>query len=227
MSSLYFMTIICDRNQTRRFLAFYKEHGVSVTFQALGRGTAASEILDSFGLEASEKAMLFSVVTDSEWRELKRGLETQIKIDIPLHRPQLPPQHHPEGGGRQLQFLIEGREFKKGEESALKDTKYELLVVIANQGYTEMIMEAARKASATGGTVLHAKGTGMEKAETFLGVSLAQEKEMIFLVVKKEAKNPIMRAVMEEAGLNSKAKSIVFSLPVTETAGMRLIEDTI
>ena len=40
MSSLYFMTIICDRNQTRRFLAFYKEHGVSVTFQALGRGTA-------------------------------------------------------------------------------------------------------------------------------------------------------------------------------------------
>ena len=53
MSSLYFMTIICDRNQTRRFLAFYKEHGVSVTFQALGRGTAASEILDSFGLEAS------------------------------------------------------------------------------------------------------------------------------------------------------------------------------
>lgn len=109
----------------------------------------------------------------------------------------------------------------------MKDTKYELLVVIANQGYTEMIMEAARKASATGGTVLHAKGTGMEKAETFLGVSLAQEKEMIFLVVKKEAKNPIMRAVMEEAGLNSKAKSIVFSLPVTETAGMRLIEDTI
>lgn len=171
--------------------------------------------------------MLFSVVTDSEWRELKRGLETQIKIDIPGTGIAFIVPLSSIGGGRQLQFLIEGREFKKGEESALKDTKYELLVVIANQGYTEMIMEAARKASATGGTVLHAKGTGMEKAETFLGVSLAQEKEMIFLVVKKEAKNPIMRAVMEEAGLNSKAKSIVFSLPVTETAGMRLIEDTI
>ena len=171
--------------------------------------------------------MLFSVVTDSEWRELKRGLETQIKIDIPGTGIAFIVPLSSIGGGRQLQFLIEGREFKKGEESALKDTKYELLVVIANQGYTEMIMEAARKASATGGTVLHAKGTGMEKAETFLGVSLAQEKEMIFLVVKKEAKNPIMRAVKEEAGLKSKAKSIVFSLPVTETAGMRLIEDTI
>ena len=34
-----------------------------------------------------------------------------------------------------------------------------------------------------------------------------------------------MKAIMEKAGLDSKAKSIVFSLPVTETAGMRLVED--
>ena len=46
----------------------------------------------------------------------------------------------------------------------MKDTKYELLVVIANQGYTEMIMEAARKASATGGTVASRKGNGHGKS---------------------------------------------------------------
>ena len=34
-----------------------------------------------------------------------------------------------------------------------------------------------------------------------------------------------MKAIMEKAGIESKARSIVFSLPVTETAGMRLIED--
>ena len=48
---------------------------------------------------------------------------------------------------------------------------------------------------------------------------------MIFLVVKKKNKNEIMRAIMEQAGIDSKARSIVFSLPVTSTAGMRLIED--
>ena len=77
---------------------------------------------------------------------------------------------------------------------------------------------------AGGGTVIHAKGTGMESADKFLGVTLASEKELIFIVVKKEQKNAIMRAVMEEAGLTTKAKSVVFSLPVTETAGMRLLE---
>ena len=66
-------------------------------------------------------------------------------------------------------------DLKKGEESTLKDTKYELLVVVANQGYTEYIMEAAR--SERGGRNGHScKGNGMQKAEQFLGFSLATEK---------------------------------------------------
>ena len=88
-----------------------------------------------------------------------------------------------------------------------------------------MIMDAARAAGAYGGTVVHAKGTGMEAAEKFMGVSLAAEKEMVFIVTKTEQKNAIMQAIMKDAGLDSKAKSIVFSLPVTDTAGLRLIED--
>lgn len=108
----------------------------------------------------------------------------------------------------------------------MKDTVYELIVVIANQGYTELAMDAARGAGAYGGTVIHAKGTGMEQAERFMGVSLASEKEIIFIVAKKAQKNDIMKAVMEQAGMQSKAKSIVFSLPVTDTAGLRLMEDS-
>lgn len=106
----------------------------------------------------------------------------------------------------------------------MKNTKYELIVVIANHGYSEEVMEAARAQGAGGGTVIHAKGTGLEKAEKFLGVSIADEKEMIFIVAKAEMKNSIMRSIMENAGLGSKAKSVVFSLPVTDTAGLRLQE---
>ena len=225
MSTLYLMTTISDRNQSRRFLAFFKEHGVNVTLLTLGRGTAASEMLDAFGLEATEKAVLFAFVTGEEWKEIKKGLERQIKIDIPGSGIVFLVPFSTVGGKRQLQFWVEGRAFEKGEESALKETKYELLVAVANQGYTEMIMDAAREARATGGTVIHAKGTGIEKAEKFLGVSLAAEKEMIFMVVRKENKNAIMSAIMEKAGMGTKAKTIVFSLPVTDVAGMRLIEE--
>ena len=127
------------------------------------------------------------------------------------------------GGKRQLEFLTNGQPFQKGEESVLKDTKYELLVVIANQGYTEQIMAAARRENAGGGTVIHAKGTGMEGAAQFLGVELVNEKELVLIVARTPEKNRIMKAIMDGAG--PKAGAIVFSLPVTDTAGLRLLED--
>ena len=85
-------------------------------------------------------------------------------------------------------------------------------------------MDAARKAGAAGGTVIHARGTGMERAEKFLGVSLASEKDVIFVVTKTSQKNAIMEAIMKHAGMETKAKAIVFSLPVSSTAGLRLLE---
>ena len=105
-----------------------------------------------------------------------------------------------------------------------KFTLIELLVVIANQGYTNQVMDAARSQKAGGGTVIHAKGTGIERAEKFLCVSLVKEKEMVFIVVRTELRNNIMKAIMEEAGLRSKAQAIAFSLPVSSVAGMRLVE---
>lgn len=51
-----------------------------------------------------------------------------------------------------------------------------MIIAVANQGYIEPIMEAARSAGAGGGTVIHAKGTGMEGMGKFFGVSLAAEK---------------------------------------------------
>ena len=57
------------------------------------------------------------------------------------------------------------------------------------------------------------------------GITLAAEKEMIFVVVKSAQKNDIMSALMKPAGMESKAKSICFTLPVSATAGLRLVED--
>ena len=48
---------------------------------------------------------------------------------------------------------------------------------------------------------------------------------MTFIVTRSGRKNEIMKAVMKKAGMDSKAKSIIFSLPVTETAGLRITED--
>ena len=225
MGNLFLMTTIVDRKMAKKYSELYKENEQHVMFVTLGSGTAANEILDYLGLENTEKAVIFSVQEESAWQKIKRQLQQKLKIDAPGGGIAFTIPLSSIGGKKTLQFLLEGQNYQKEEESTLKDTVHELIVVIADQGNIELIMDAARGAGAYGGTVIHAKGTGMEQAEKFMGVSLAAEKEMIFIVTRKEQKNEIMRAIMEKAGLNSRAKSIVFSLPVTDTAGLRLIEE--
>lgn len=226
MGKLCMMTTIVNRKQFKKYFRLYQEEQLQVMFVTLGAGTASGDILDYLGLESTEKAVMFHVLEESAWEKAKKDLRHKLQIDAPGEGIAFVVPLSSIGGRKALQFLSGNQDFQKEEESVLKDTVYELIVVIANQGYTELAMDAARSAGAYGGTVIHAKGTGMEQAEKFMGVSLASEKEIIFIVAKKEQKNDIMKAVMEQAGMQSKAKSIVFSLPVTDTAGLRLMEDS-
>ena len=225
MGNIYLMTTIVDRKIVKKYLELYQENDLQVMFISLGFGTANNEVLDYLGLESTEKAVALSVIEEHTWVSVKKQLEKKLHIDAPGGGIAFTTPLSSVGGKKALQFLIENEKYQKAEETTLKDTSHELIVVIAEQGYTNLIMDAARGAGAYGGTVIHAKGTGKEAAEKFMGVSLALEKEIIYIVTKTEQKNAIMSAIMKDAGLDSKAKAITFSLPVTDTAGLRLIED--
>ena len=219
------MVTITGRNHGERFSSQFRAQHLPVMMLTLGTGTASSEMLDYFGMESREKIVIFTVVTQESWRHVKEQMEQKLNIDVPGTGISFIIPVSSVGGGKAFRYLLAGQEYVKEEESELKNTEYELLVVISNYGYNNLVMDAAREAGAGGGTVVHARGTGMEKAEKFLGVTLAEEKEMTFIVTRSEKKNEIMKAIMEKAGMESKAKSILFSLPVTETAGLRISGD--
>lgn len=225
MNEIYLMGIITNRGMRDKFIAFFNHNNIHVTFTALGTGTASNEVLDYLGLEAAEKALYFAFVTPDTWKHLKKELYTKVKIDIPGRGIAFLIPLSSIGGKRTLKYLTAGQEVMIEEESTLKNTDFELLVTIANAGHIDTIMDAARNAKAPGGTVIHAKGTGAEHAKKFLGISIAEEKEMIFIVVRSGQKNDIMRAIMDEAGTSTPAGAVTFSLPVTSTAGLRILEE--
>ena len=104
------------------------------------------------------------------------------------------------------------------------NTTHELICVIINEGCSDMVMAAARPAGATGGTVLSGKGTGARESEKFLGISLANEKDVVLIVADKQKKSSIMKAIIEKAGPGTEAASICFSLPVTAVEGLRRLD---
>ena len=56
---------------------------------------------------------------------------------------------------------------------------FELIVAIVNRGFSDLVMDAARKAGASGGTILHGRGTGVHEAAQFFGVAIQPEKELV------------------------------------------------
>ena len=225
MGNIYLMTTIVDRKIIKKYLELYRENELYVMFITLGYGTATNEIMDYVGLDSPEKAVAYSVVEEDTWVKVKKELQQKLRIDAPGGGIAYITPLSSVGGKKTLDFLLENPNYVKKEESTLQNTDHDLIVVIAEQGYTNLIMDAAREAGAYGGTVVHAKGTGMAAAEQFMGITLSEEKEIVYIVTKTEGKNAIMKAVMEKAGYESKAKAICFSLPVTDTAGLRLVED--
>jgi len=96
-----------------------------------------------------------------------------------------------------------------------------LIITVVNQGYSEAVMDAARKAGARGGTVVHSRRLGDDtEVLGFWGFSIQEEKEMVFIVANKAHKLDIMKAIGENCGLHSDAKGLVASLPIDSVIGI-------
>jgi hypothetical protein len=98
-------------------------------------------------------------------------------------------------------------------------TTHELIVTIVSRGYTDVVMDAARSAGATGGTVIHARSIGQKEAEKFLGVSIEPEKEIVLITTSSAAKQAIMKAIAAQTSAQPAAKAFLMSLPINGVIG--------
>ncbi len=232
MESLYLVMAVTDRERDEQFITLFQENNVSLLHVALGEGTAPPEVLDYLYLNPSQKAVIFGVVTGAGLPALLRGFKRKLFIDIPGNGIVTAVPLNSIGGRRSLEYLMEGQAMdlsadhdkEEKERTMAIHTEHELIFVIANEGYTDKIMDAAREAGAGGGTVIKARGTGSEHSQKFFGFSIADEKEIHMIVTPSQGRNHIMKSIMEQAGLDSKAQSIVFSLPVSHAVGLRMPE---
>ena len=219
---LYCVIAITDHERGEAMNTLYRAAGLRGILSMPGRGTATSEHLAIYGLDATEKYVISGVGNGDEAEGLIKSAKRKLFIDIPGNGVMLTVPLKSVAGGKTLAYLTD--EQKLGGAPRM-DFEHELIIVILNEGYSDFVMDAARAAGAGGGTVLHAKGTGGTRGERFFSVSLADEKDMIYIIAHKDEKAAIMCSINEQAGPGSRAGAICFSLPISSVAGLRARED--
>lgn len=225
------LVTIVDRGRGARLSAFLNKKYAQASFVMMGQGTAGSDILDMLGIDSSDKDVLLSFVNAAVLSDLMNELSGRkfmrfstkgIAFSIPINAI-----------GSLLQAALVGKSVpapppaptetetdrpadEKEEAMPTVNYPYSLILVAAEKGHTERIMQIARAAGATGGTILHARGVGHGEAEHFLGITLLSEKEIVAILASAETKTAICRAVNENFGVRTDAQALVLSLPVEE-----------
>ncbi len=223
MNNIFFLITIIRRSDTKEYEKFYTEHGVSVLYSLNCNGTVHERTLDLLGIERSEKTMLITVTDGTSLKKLTRSLTNEMKIDLPDRGVAVAVPLASIGGAHTLQYFTDA-DINAEKENENMNSDYELIIAIYEKGFTDTVMDAARSAGAGGGTTIRAKGTRAKATEKFFGISLAEEKEIVFIVSDVNKKKDIMKAIMHDAGTSTPAHAVVFSLPVSDTAGFRFAD---
>ncbi|MBQ4086132.1 MAG: P-II family nitrogen regulator [Clostridia bacterium] len=222
MQDVYFVLTVVNHQHEPHFQKFFYESGAEYLLATPAEGTAKFEFLNLLGLEATEKSVIISACTAPVKKRVMRNLVHQMGLDMPNAGIAVSVPMASIGGSSAMRLLLSGQTIEESEEKNMNDAPYSLIVVIANNGCTDLVMDAARSAGAGGGTVLHAKGSGAAAAQKFFGMSIAEEKEIILIASAKKQSGDIMKAIMHECGANSKAHAVCFTLPIDQIAGFNL-----
>jgi nitrogen regulatory protein PII len=107
--------------------------------------------------------------------------------------------------------------------------KFKLIVVMVTDEKTNLIIEAARKAGATGCTVItSARGEGLEPPKTFLGLTLEGQRDMILTLVEGHLSRHILEAIAEQGGFDKEPGSgVAFQIDIEDAVGLTSQIETI
>ena len=105
-----------------------------------------------------------------------------------------------------------------------KKNRFEVIYAIVNNGFADAAMAAAKESGAKGGTIMRARGSSNIGVDKKYGLTITPEKEVLIIVAKVDIKDAIMDAIYKSVIKENNDKGIVFSLPVSDTVGLKYEE---
>lgn len=214
-SRIVMILSIIKRGKSGQYIKMLNENDVILHYQCVGDGTAPSEMLDILGLGNSEKDIMISFSTQSTANRIATNLNKNLGTTL----------------GYQGLFMIiptnafsristeiikkNSNDFVKGDGDKMSsEYKYSLILISVNRGFTDNVMQTAKIAGATGGTIIKARHADAAVMEAYSNQVLSEEKEIVAILAPDSVRNQILEAVNNEFGLKSEAQGVVLSVPV-------------
>lgn len=223
-SAYRILILVATRKLVNKAVDLWKAGDIPVQYLFSAQGTASSEVMDMLGLDGIDKKILVCIMPKAVADDMLKKLQKKLHLGMPNTGIAFTvPMSSGSGSIIQIMEAVQPEEKLKlleRNEQEMADNGYFMILAIVNQGFSEEVMNAARPAGASGGTVFHSRRIGNEEAMKFWKISVQQEREIVIILAQKEDKLAIMQAIGQKCGMQSEAQGVVMSLPVDGIAGL-------
>jgi len=191
-----------------------KKTGVSGGTIFLGRGTIKNRILELLEINDSRKEIVLMI---AEKTTVYVTLE-MLNKELALHKP-----NHGIAFTLSVTNLLGSKKYHclfNKEKRSEGNIMYQAIFTIVDKGNAEIVIEAANKGGARGGTIISARGSGIHETKTLFSMAIEPEKEIVMIICKTELTDSIVSSIKEHIHIDEPGKGIIFILDVNKTYGL-------
>lgn len=178
-----------------------------------GKGTARGRLLDYLGLTEVRKEIVHIIAGRSTARRVLKALDEDLHFEKPNHGIAFTTAVNTVSGSHHCQD--EGR-IDKEEDNIV----YHAITTIVEKGNAELVIDAAIKAGAKGGTIINARGSGVHETQKLFSMEIEPEKEMVLIIVEVEKSDEIVASILKGAKIDEPGRGILFIQEVQYAIGI-------
>ena len=205
------LVVLCDKEKTLMLL--FQKYSLNYKIVTNGSGTATAGILEYFGLNQTKKKIFMTLIPS----ELEENILKDIKKWFNIEKQ-----------GKGIAFTISltsssafiRNNINKGDIIVDKKNEYELIITIVQEGYSEIVMNSAKSAGCSGGTVIHGRSLG-SRGTIFMDLSIEPSKELVLNIVKSNIKKNVMERITRDCGVKTEARGVLISIPLDNVIGLQ------
>ena len=217
VNQIMLLISVVEYGKASKLMKSLDNMNIRMHIQSLGFGKATTEMMDIFGLGTKDKDILFSFATEEAVKNFAAdfadnfarnsqygGIVFVIKLSA-INRIA-------------AEIITRHQQEIKGVDADMKsEHKHNLIMITVNQGYVNEVMQTAKRAGATGGTVIKGRLAEIENFKEIANIEVEEEREIILIMAPADTSATIMEEVNREFGIKTEAKGILCSIPI-ETA---------
>lgn len=203
--------VIVSSGQGRRVLKIARRLGAPGGTILLGKGTARG-FLDFLGLTDVRKEIVHIIAGRVIARRVLKGLDEELALSKPNHGIAYTTKVVALAGSRNC-----GDDATGDEEVPIM---FHAITTIVEKGNAELVIDAAMKAGAKGGTIINARGSGTHETKRLFYMDIEPEKEMVLILAEVEKTDAIIEAIREGANIDEPGRGILFVQEVQRALGI-------